>query len=114
MDRRIVGDSTHRVLVCHSNRSVVRIAQLNATRHGIQVEIAKNSKDLLLRAKGEVRPDAIILSSDLKDPCTDEVVKLLNSDPFLRGVPVIVAKGILGNISELLKAAKRPPWIGKL
>ena len=114
MDRRIVGDSTHRVLVCHSNRSLVRLAQVNAARHGLQVDVAKNGKDLLLQARGEVRPDAVILSTDLKDPSTDEIVKILNADPFLKGVPVIVAKGILGNFAELLKSMKRPPWMVSL
>jgi CheY-like chemotaxis protein len=111
MDRRIVAESTHTILVCHSNKSLVRIAQLNAIRHGITVIVARDGKDLLVKARGNVRPDAIILSDDLKEPATSDLVKALNADPRLKGIHVIVLKGLLGNIGELLKAFKRPPWI---
>ncbi|MDR3691487.1 MAG: hypothetical protein P4L46_19055 [Fimbriimonas sp.] len=113
MDRRIVGDSTRTVLVCHSNRSLVRIAQLNAGRYGVNVIVARDGKDLVIKARGDVRPDAIILSDDLKNPATEDLVRALKADPRLKGVPVIVLKGLLGNVGELLKAFKRPPWLMK-
>jgi len=113
MDRKIVGDSTRTILVCHSNRSLVRIAQLNASRHGISVVVARDGKDLLAKVRGELQPDAIVLSDDLKDPSTNEIVKALHADPRLKGIHVIVLKGLLGNLGDLLKAFKRPPWMIK-
>jgi len=113
MDRKITADSTHTILVCHSNRSLVRIAQLNAARHGVNVIVARDGKDILAKVRGDLHPDAIVLSDDLKDPTTNDIVKALNADPRLKGIHVIVLKGLLGNVGELLKAFKRPPWIMK-
>ena len=114
MDPRIQPESSHTLLVCHSSRAMVRIAQLNASRHGVRIVVAKNGADLMKKAVGQVRPDAIILSDDLKSPSTEELVKLLNQDPRLKGIPVVVLKGLIGNIGELLSTFKRAPWISKL
>lgn len=110
MTPKITGDNTHTILVCHSNGSLVRMAQVQATRHGIRLLIARNSEEVMKIALGQLRPDAIVLSNDLKNPSTDELVKKLNADPRLKGVQVVVVKGMLDGISQLLKGFKRPPW----
>jgi CheY-like chemotaxis protein len=110
MNPRITGDSTHTILVCHSNRSLVRMAQLQASRHGVNVIVARDGNDLIVKAAGQPRPDAIVLSSDLKNPSTDEILNTLRLDPRLKGVPVVVAKGMLDGLGQLLKGFKRPPW----
>lgn len=107
---RIVGDTTHTILVCHSNRSLMRMAQLQAARHGVKVIVVNSSKDVLAAATGLVRPDAVLLSNDLKDPTTDELVRALRADPRLSGVQVLVLKGMLDGIAQLLKGFKPPPW----
>jgi CheY-like chemotaxis protein len=110
MNPRITGDNTHTILVCHSNGNLVRMAQLQASRHGIKILVARTSKDVIRMASDQLRPDAIVLSNDLKGPSTDELVKLLNADPRLKGVQVIVLKGMLDGIGQLFKGFKRPPW----
>lgn len=110
MSPRITGDTTHTILVCHSNRNLVRMAETQAERHGIKLLIARSSKEVLILATKPLRPDAIVLSNDLKSPNTDELVKLLNADPRLRDVPVVVVKGMLDGLAQMLKGFKRPPW----
>ena len=76
--------------MCHSNRNLARVAQLQALRLGVKVVVAKDGKDLLAKAKGEVRPDVIVLSNDLTNPTTDEIVRAVKSNPQLIGTKVIV------------------------
>ncbi len=106
----MVGDSTHTVLVCHSNRNIVRLAQLQSAKHGINLIVARDSADVLKKATGELQPDAIVLSNDLKNPNTPELVRQLNADPRLKGIPVVVVKGMLDGLSQIFKGIKRPPW----
>lgn len=87
---------------------MVHLAKLNAERHGVRVEVAKNGKDLLARAEDE-RPDLIVLGNDLRAPTTEELVQLLHRDPRLRGVQVVVVKGLLPDWTLLKKAF---PWPG--
>jgi len=110
MKPRITGDSTHTVLVCHSNRNLVRMAQMQAARHGINLIVAQQSKDVLTKATTDARPDVIVLSNDLKNPSTDEVVRSLKADPRLHGVQVVVMKGMLDGVSQILKGFRPPPW----
>ena len=107
---RFTGDWTHTILVCHSNRNLVRMAQMQAARNGIKVIVARDGNDLLVKATGELRPDAIVLSDDLKNPTTDETVRALKADPRLKGVQVVVLKGVLDGLGQMLKGFKRPPW----
>jgi CheY-like chemotaxis protein len=110
MNPKITGDTSHTILVCHSNRNLVRMAQLQATRYGIRILVARNSAEVFAIATGQVRPDAVVLSNDLKNPTTDELVKKLNADPRMKGVQVVVLKGMLDGIAQLFKGFKRPPW----
>ncbi len=107
-------DKTGTVLVCHSNKAMVQLAKLEASRHGITVVVARDGADLILRSRQDPRPDAIVLSNDLKNPSTDEIVKALHADPRLRGVNVVVMKGVLGSLGGLLKSFKFPPQIPRV
>jgi hypothetical protein len=86
------------------------MALMQASRYGIRLIVARDGSDVIAKATGQVRPDAIVLSNDLKSPSTDELVKMLNADPRLRGVEVVVVKGMLDGIGQLLKGFKPPPW----
>jgi len=83
---------------------------MQAARNGITVLVARDGKDVLAKATGDLRPDAIVLSNDLKNPSTDEIVRALQADPRLKGVQVIVLKGVLDGLGQMLKGFKRPPW----
>ncbi len=113
MERPIKGNGAHTILVCHTNKNLARLAQLNGARHGITVILAQSGKELLVRASGQIRPDAIVLSKDLKEPSTAEITRTLNLDPRLKGVPVIVLNGALPSIKDMLNLFQRPPWISK-
>lgn len=86
------------------------MAELQAARHGIGLIVASDGKDVLIKATGKVRPDAIVLGNDLKNPSTEELVEMLNADPRLRGVQVIVVKGVLDSLGQLMKSVKPPKW----
>ena len=86
------------------------MAQLQSARHGITVIVARDGNEVLVKSVGDVRPDAIVLSNDLKNPTTEELVRLLNADPRLRGIEVIVLKGMLESLGQLLKGSKKFPW----
>jgi len=79
-----------RVLICHRQKTLVHLARLQAERQGVQVEIAKNGDDVLIKALAN-RPDVIVLGKDLKNPSTDETVKKLKAEPRLFGVKVVLA-----------------------
>lgn len=93
-----------RVVVCHRQRALVQLARLNAERHGVRVEVCANGR-LVLEAARRERPDLIVLGNDLKNPTTDETVAMLNADPSLKGVRVVIAKGGLD-----LGLAKKFDW----
>jgi CheY-like chemotaxis protein len=86
------------------------MAKMQAARHGVTLLVAASSQEVLSKATGELRPDAIVLSNDLKNPTTEELMKQLNTDPRLRGVQVVVLKGILESVGQLLKAFPKVPW----
>jgi len=109
MNPRFTSETTHTIVVCHSNRNLVRMAQMQASRHGVRLIVARDGRDIIAKATGQIRPDAIILSDDLKNPSTEETVRSIKLDPRLQGVQVVVLKGMLGNIAALLKGF-RPPW----
>lgn len=79
-----------RVIICHRQKTMVQLARLQAEKHGVRVEIAKDGNDALAKARAE-RPDVIVLGKDLKNPTTDETVAMLKADPTLRGVKVVIA-----------------------
>jgi hypothetical protein len=110
VDIGITKDTTQTILFCHSNRGWTRMAQLQASRHGIGLIVARDGRDVMTKAVGEVRPDAIVLGNDLKNPSTDELVRMLNADPRLRGIPVIVVKGVLDSLGQLMKSVKPHKW----
>ena len=83
---------------------------MQATRHGVKLLVARDGNDVMVTASDQLRPDAIVLSNDLKNPSTDDLVKMLHADPRLKGVQVIVLKGMLDGIAQLLKGFKPPPW----
>lgn len=87
---------------------MVQLARLNAERHGAQVEIARNGEDLLRRAHANP-PNLIVLGDDLTNPSSDDLMKILKLDPNLRGVEVVVMKGLL---PDLLKAKSLFRWPG--
>jgi DNA-binding response OmpR family regulator len=95
-----------KVIVCHRQKALLHMARLNAQRHGVEVTIARNGNEVLAYARSE-RPDAIVLGNDLENPSTDETVKMLKAEPSLRGVEVIIAKGLL---PDLLGLKKRFPF----
>jgi len=97
-----------RVLICLSSRGMAAMAQLQARRHGIDLEAAANGKELLVRAVQGQRPIVIVLSPDLKNPTTEELVKALNAEPRLRGVEVVVIKGVKEILARLLKGGGLP------
>jgi len=104
-----------RVIVCHRQKAMVHLARLQAERHGVRVEIARDGKDVLAKAKTE-RPDVIVLGKDLKNPSTDETVKMLQSEPTLRGVKVVVANNAGMDVAKSLldfgwpKVPTPPKW----
>lgn len=95
------------VLVCHRQKALVHLARLNAERHGVKVRIAPRPKDVLPLARLE-KPDLILLGNDLKDPSTEELVKILDADVELSGVRVIVVKGAIPDLAESFKKLKWP------
>ena len=106
----MTGDTTHTILVCHSNRNLVRMAMMQAAKNGVTLLVARDGKEVVTKATGDVRPDAIVLSNDLKNPTTEELVRTLHADPRLKGIQVIVLKGVLDGVGQMLKGFKRPPW----
>ncbi len=99
----ILPENSRTVLVCHSNKTLARLAQLQSSRLGVAVAVVIDPKNVVVRALGDPRPDAIILSNDLKNPSTDEILRALNGDPRLKGVRVIVMKGMLDGLAKMLK-----------
>ena len=84
------------------------MAQLQARRHGIDLDAAANSKELLVKSLQDPKPFVIVLSPDLKNPSTEELVKILSAEPRLRGVEVVVIKGIKDILTRLLGLLNRP------
>ncbi len=102
------GNGPKRVLICLSNRAMATMAQLQARRHGIDLEAAQNGRELVAKALLEPKPLVIVLSPDLKNPTTEETMKLLNADPRLRGIEVVVIKGAKDLLASLLKRGGLP------
>jgi hypothetical protein len=63
---------------------------------------AKNGNDVVAKARLHL-PDLIVLSNDLKNPTTEETVQLLESDLSLRGIRVVIVKGALPNVADMLR-----------
>lgn len=90
-----------RVIVCHRQKALVHLARLQAERQGVQVQIARDGKDVVAKALAE-RPDAIVLGNDLENPSTEETIALLKAEPTLKGVQVILAKGMIPDLRQKL------------
>ncbi|AIE85028.1 PAS/PAC sensor hybrid histidine kinase [Fimbriimonas ginsengisoli Gsoil 348] len=95
-----------KVLVCHRNKAVLHMARINAEKHGVEVTVAKNGNEVLMLGRIS-RPDVIVLGNDLEKPSTDETVKMLKAEPTLRGVEVVITKGLL---PDLFGTKKRFPF----
>jgi len=104
-----------RVIVCHRQKAMVHLARLQAERHGMTVQIARDGNDVLAKARAQ-RPDLIVLGKDLKNPTTEETVKMLNGDPTLRGVKVVLAGGVGADMMKSIldfgwpKVPTPPKW----
>lgn len=110
MDMAMDGGRTlQTVLVCHPNKVLLNLGRLHAERQGLRVLVAKNGDQVLTMARTH-RPDLIVLSNDLKNPSTEETVSHLDADPGLKGVRVIVVKGALPNMGDVLKKFPGVPW----
>ncbi len=94
-----------RVIVCMRHRLLLHAARIQAERHGVKVDIARDGQDVLRQAR-DTPPDLIVLGKDLSNPSTDELVRTIKLDPALRAVQVIVADGP----ADFLKARKPFPW----
>lgn len=93
-----------RILVCHPKKALVQLARLHAEKHGMQVDVAKNGNDLIRRAQAQ-RPDLIVIGEGLKEPDTEETKRLINAEPTLRGVRVIVTGSGLGpDLGQAMRA----------
>lgn len=95
-----------RVIVCHRQKTLVHLARIQAERQGVKVDIARDGKDVVAKAKAS-HTDVIVLGKDLSNPSTDETVKMLQAEPSLRGVKVVVANGAS---ADLVKSVKDFGW----
>jgi CheY-like chemotaxis protein len=110
MDMAMDGGRTlQTVLVCHPNKVLLNLGRLHAERQGLRVLVAKDGNDVLEKARIH-RPDLIVLSNDLKNPTTEETVQRLDADPSLKGIRVVVVKGALPNMGDMLKKFPGVPW----
>jgi CheY-like chemotaxis protein len=85
---------TTRVLIAEDDPNIVESLSFVLSRAGFAVSAALDGEEALRRLHAE-RPDLMILDVMLPGRNGFEVLKLVKSDPLLRGIPVIVltAKG---------------------
>jgi DNA-binding response OmpR family regulator len=103
MDMALDGGRTlQTVVACHSNKMLAHLGKLHAERQGLRVILAKNGDDVLLKAKLN-QPDLIVLSNDLQKPSTEETVAMLEREPTLKGIRVVIVKGALPNVADMLR-----------
>ncbi len=103
------GRTLQTVVACHSNKVLLNLGKLHAERQGLRVITAKNGNDVVAKARLH-RPDLIVLSNDLQKPTTEETVQLLESDPSLKGIRVVIIKGALPNLKDMLGKFPGVPW----
>ena len=103
------GRTLQSVVVCHRNKLLLNIGRLHAERHGLKVIVAKNGKDVVTKARAH-KPDLIVLANDLENPTTDETVQMLEADPILKGIRVVIIKGALPNLADILGKFPGTPW----
>jgi CheY-like chemotaxis protein len=101
MNSGILGSKpVQNVVVCHSNRLLANLGKIQGERYGVRVHLAKNGRDTLTKAK-QHHADLIVLGGDLKNPSTDETIKLLEADPKVVA-KIVTIRGPLPNLSDLL------------
>ena len=103
------GKTLQTVVVCHPNKVLLNLGKLHAERHGLRVITARNGNDVIEKARVH-RPDLIVLSNDLRNPTTDETLAKLEQDPSLKGIRVVVVKGALPNMKDILGKFPGVPW----
>ncbi len=78
-----------RILAVDDEPNIVRLIEVNLTRHGYQVETANNGVQALEKIRAN-RPDLIV--SDVMMPEMDgfELLSTIRRDPALESLPVIM------------------------
>jgi two-component system, OmpR family, alkaline phosphatase synthesis response regulator PhoP len=94
-----------RILAVDDEPNIIRLIEVNLTRHGYQVETANNGVQALEKIRAS-RPDLVV--SDVMMPEMDgfELLSSIRRDPALESLPVIMLtakagdKDVLGGYSR--------------
>ena len=85
-----------RILAVDDEPNIVRLIEVNLTRHGYQVETASNGVQALEKIRAS-RPDLVV--SDVMMPEMDgfELLSTIRRDPALESLPVIMLTAKAGD-----------------